>query len=720
MRRLLAVVAVLVVALVGCVVFGRTGGPSRADYIAAAEKYDVRILRDSWGVPHIFGKTDADAAFGLAYAQAEDDMPTVIASLMQSRGTLASVQGKEAAPGDYMVHLLRVWPTVDEKYESDLSPEIRAICEAYADGLNLYAALHPDEVNGKLLPFTGKDVVAGFVFKGPFFFGVDNTIMDLFGDERRHPVSEKNEATHAMSVLTEDLPIGSNTFAVSPKRSADGSTFLNINSHQPWDGPVAWYEAHMHSEEGMDIVGGVFPGVPIILHGHNRNLGWAHTVNKPDLVDVYVLEMNPDNPNQYKFDGEWRDLEVGKAPIKVKLWGPFSWTFKRETLWSVHGPVVRQDHGVYAIRYAGMGDVRTVEQWYRMGKAQNLDEWMDAMRMHAIPSFNCGYADREGNIAYVYNAKFPKRAEGYNWQQYLPGDTSETLWTEFLPFDAVPMVINPESGFVLNCNSTPYGTTSGPENPNPDAFSPTLGIETHMTNRGLRAMELLSADESITEDEFYEYKYDMAYSTESEIAKGWQKVLDAEAPDDPVLREALDVWHTWDLRTNPENTAAAICVLTIGPGSDNDPRVTNLEETFALLKRNAEALKAAHGRINVPWSEVNRVHRGDVNVGVGGGPDILHAVYGFRVRNGELEGLDENGEVYGRAGDCLVLIATWDQDGNLHSRSIHQYGSATSRPDSPHYADQVPLFVKRETKPVWMDEEEIRANLEREYRPGEQ
>jgi penicillin amidase/acyl-homoserine-lactone acylase len=719
MRRFLFPVVLILAAVLVFAVFGSTGGVSRDDLIAKAEKYDARILRDTWGVPHLFGKTDADAAFGLAYAQAEDDMPTVIASLMQSRGLLASVQGKDAAPSDYMVHLLRVWPTVDEKYESDLSPEVRAICEAYADGLNLYAALNPKEVNRKLLPFTGKDVVAGFVFKGPFFFGLDNTIMDLFGDERKHPVSEKPVADNPQSLLTDDLPIGSNTFAVSPKRSADGSTFLNINSHQPWDGPVAWYEAHMRSDQGMDIIGGVFPGVPIILHGHNRNLGWAHTVNNPDLVDVYVLEMNPDNPNQYKFDGEWRDLEVGKAPIKVKLWGPFSWTVKREILWSVHGPVVRQDHGVYAIRYAGMGDVRTVEQWYRMGKAQDLEEWLDAMRMRAIPSFNCGYADREGNIAYVYNAKFPMRVEGYDWTQYLPGDTSETLWTEFLPFGSMPMVVNPDSGYVLNSNSSPFKTTMDSENPNPDDYSPTLGIETHMTNRALRAMELLSADDSITEEEFYAYKYDMAYSKNSQVAKGWQKILDAEPPDDPIVREALDVWRTWDLQTNPENTAAALCVLTIGSGSDNDPKASNLDETFALLKNNAESLKKAHGRIDVPWSEVNRLRRGDVNVGIGGGPDILHAVYGFRVRNGQLEGLDENGEVYGRAGDCLVLLATWDKDGNVHSRSVHQYGSATSRPDSPHYADQVPLFVKRETKPVWMDEEDVRANLEREYRPGE-
>ena len=160
-------------------------------------------------------------------------------------------------------------------------------------------------------------------------------------------------------------------------------------------------------------------------------------------------------------------------------------------------------------------------------------------------------------------------------------------------------------------------------------------------------------------------------------------------------------------------------MLTISPGSDNETQSGDLDKTLALLKSNAQALKEHFGKIDVPWSEVNRLYRGKVNMGIGGGPDVLHAVYGFRVSHGKLEGL-EKGQVHGRAGDCYVLIAAWDKEGRLRSRAIHQYGSATSLPASPHYADQVPLFVARETRPVWLDEADIRANLEREYRPGEE
>jgi len=263
--------------------------------VSATTHYDVRILRDTWGVPHIFGKTDADVAYGLAWANAEDDFATIQGALLAARGRLASVYGEAAAPNDYMVQLLRVWDTVNARYESDLSPETRAVCEAYAHGLNAYAAQHPNRALPGLYPATGKDVVAGFVHKVPLFFGLDRTLRELFEDAPRPGRRSVQNGPEA--------PIGSNAFAVAPSRAADGATRLAINSHQPWEGPVAWYEVHLHSEEGWDMVGGLFPGSPVIAHGHNRDLGWAHTVNRPDLIDVFVLDVNPANPNQYRFDG---------------------------------------------------------------------------------------------------------------------------------------------------------------------------------------------------------------------------------------------------------------------------------------------------------------------------------------------------------------------------------------------------------------------------------
>ncbi|RJP66995.1 MAG: acylase [Candidatus Abyssobacteria bacterium SURF_17] len=708
-KRILTVAAGLFVAAV-LLISRHSNALESSSQPANAPTYDVRILRDSWGVPHIFGKTDADVAYGLGYAHAEDDFATMQGALLAARGTLASVYGRKYAANDYMVHLLRVWDVVNSKYETDLSPEVRAICEAYAVGANEYARLHPKAAAPGVLPITGKDIVAGFVHKVPLFFGIDEALEELMGPERKREVSRKSSAQTLLWPSTAGVMTGSNGFAVAPSRSADGKTRLAVNSHQPWDGPVAWYEVHVHSEEGWDMTGGVFPGSPVVFLGHNRDLGWASTVNRPDLIDTYVLDINPDNQNEYRFDGEWRTLEARTAPIKVKLLGPISWTFKREVLWSVYGPVIRQPHGTYAIRFAGMGELRQVEQWYRMNKARTFEEWKNAMRIMAVQMFNFVYADREGNIYYLYNGLIPVRAEGYDWKEYLPGDTSETLWTEYLPLERLPQIENPASGFVISCNNSPFHTTVGPENPKPEDYSPTLGIETRMTNRALRALELFGADDSITAEEFYVYKYDMEYSPQSWVAEYVQKILAAPPSEDPVVREAVEVLRGWDLKTNAENTHAAIGALTIQPFYYAQFRETGPLDLMGRFSEVAHKLKKAHGRIDVPWSEVNRLRRGTIDLGLGGGPDVLRAIDGDEIIDGR---------VTANSGDCYIIMATWGSDG-VTSQSIHQYGSATLNAESPHYADQSPLFAQCLMKPVWLDESEIRAHLEREYRPGEE
>lgn len=687
--------------------------PPNEQLIPPPGKYDARILRDTWGVPHIFGKTDADCAYGLAYAQSEDDFETMQMGLFLARAKMGLYRGQgggaDGAPIDYLIKLFRFRELVDELYEKQLTPETRALCEAYAAGFNHYCALHPEKVQPGVLPCTGKDIVAGFVIKSPMFFGMDREVRRLLEPTRARDVSQKKTTTLSDALRTADKEIGSNTFAVGPARTDNGSVFLAINSHQPWEGPVSWYEAHLKSEEGLDITGGVFPGAPCILHGHNRNLGWAHTVNMPDLVDIYVLEINPENENQYKFDGKWRDLDIRQVELPVRLWGPFVWTVKREALYSVHGPVMRTPHGTYAIRYAGYGRITQVQQWYQMNKAANRTEFLNAMRQQGVASFNVGYADKDHNFGYLYNALLPRRAEGYDWRLYLPGNTSETLWTEYLKFDELPQVWNPQSGFIQNCNSSPFQTTTGNENPDPARYSPVYGIETHMTNRGLRALELYGSDPRISWDEFKQYKFDTHYSDRSAAAQLKKEILEAAHADDPVIREALDALRKWDLNTDLENTSAPIAILTMEPivrarifgNPEPDPVATFAEK--------AHLLKDRYGRIEIPWKEINRLVRGKVDLPLQGGPDTLRAVYGSL----------EDGRLIANNGDCYILLVQWDADGKVHSESIHQYGSATLDPASIHYADQAPLFARHELKPVWLDEQDIRAHLEAEYRPGE-
>ncbi len=459
------------------------------------------------------------------------------------------------------------------------------------------------------------------------------------------------------------------------------------------------------------MVGGLFPGAPIVLHGHNPQLGWAHTVNLPDLLDVYELEINPQNDKQYRFDGEWRELEVREAPIEVKLLGPLKWTFKREVLWSVHGPVMRGPRGTFALRFAGFGEVRHIEQWYRMNKARTLEEWLNAMRMNALPMFNTGYADSAGNIFYLYNGRIPQRASGYDWKNEVPGNTSATLWNDYLPFEQLPRVLNPASGFVQNCNSSPFQTTSSNDNPRSENFAARLGIETHMTNRGLRALELFGSDSSITAEEFYAYKYDLAYSQQSKLAQLLQQVLAQAPPRDSLMLAAWEILRKWDLRTNPENMRAALPLRAFRTFVDDYDEAIPTATLIDSLQMATRVLMQHHGALEVEWQKVNRLRRGEVDLGLGGGPDILHAVYGNP---------DGKGHLLGHTGDSYVLLVNWDKAGRVRSHSIHVYGSATANQTSKHYADQAPLFVARKLKPVWMDEKEIRAHLEREYRPGEE
>ena len=508
-RKHFIIVPLMVLIFMSCVTVKSWDG-----FPDLAEKYSVKIYRDLWGVPHIYGPSDRDVAFGLAYAHSEDDLEHIEMSLMAARGEMATYKGTKGVAIDFLVKLFKLYETVEEKYEQDLSLDVRKVCEAYADGVNYYATLHPDKATSDLYPVTGKDIVAGFSLKTTFFFGLDDIMRRLMSDQRPEML-----ASTANEILLADAfggtPIGSNGFAISPKKTADGGTFFMSNTHQPWSGPLAWYEAHVHSDEGWEVSGALFPGMPVFGVGHDENKAWTHTVNQPDLIDVYELEINPENSDQYRFDGRWINLKQFSIRIPVKLLGWLEWTFERNGLWSIHGPVVRRPFGTFAIRYANLEDIRAVSQWFKMNKAENLEEFQEAMEMTAIPSFNTVYADRNANILYIYNGRFPKRDEGFDWKGLIPGDTSAVVWDRFLPLSDVPQVLNPDAGFVQTCNHTPFMATGVGENPDSSKFSHTMGIETHKTNRSLRAQTIFTNDSSLTFDEFLEAKYDLSYSVDS-------------------------------------------------------------------------------------------------------------------------------------------------------------------------------------------------------------
>lgn len=684
--------------------------PDAASLSAGAEKYDVNIIRDDWGVPHIYGKTDLDAAFGMAYAHAEDDFETIQLAVTATRGRLARYQGKGAAATDYLVALMGVWDTVDRRY-NEITPEVRQAAEAYAAGLNLYAAQNPDATWRGLAPFTGKDVVAGFVFKTPLFYGLDGAVLQLFGDERSQEIAldpaKGRESFHvAPKTLVER---GSNGIAVSAARAEDNTTRLVINSHQPMSGPVAWYEAHLVSEEGINMTGGVFPGTPFILHGFNDNLGWANTVSAQDLVDIYVLTRNPKNKNQYRLDGNWVDFDKTTARIKIKLFGPFAFTVKRKVLRSKHGPVVEAKHGTYAFRYAGMDEIHQLEQYYRLNHAQNLDGFLAAMSMNTLPSINYIYADKDGNVGLIHNAQYPDRKPGWDWSKYLPGDRSDLIWQGYRPFSDVPKLFNPVSGLVYNSNNQVFSATDGPDNLSPADFPKSMGLQTDQTNRSLRMMEMTDGVSPIGKTELLALKFDNKYAKDSRASEIIDAVLTGDWSDDETLSKAAAHLRAWDRHTDIDNRHAALGVLTTA--KDITEQFTHVpapkpEDAF----RQAVAYLMQHyGRINPTWGEVNRLVRGDIDIPIDGAPDVMRAIYPA--------GFGEDGRLIASGGDTWIALVEWGPDGKMRADLIHQFGSATSMPSSPHYSDQAEMFAAHKWRHALRDRAEIEKHAKRNYTP---
>ncbi|GAO39667.1 peptidase S45 family protein [Sphingomonas changbaiensis NBRC 104936] len=659
--------------------------------------YEVLIRRDRWGVPHVKGRTDAAAAFGLGWAQSEDDFVTLEQVLAGTRGRLGELTGAKGAAQDYAYHLLGVRADVDRGYETKLSPQVRKVVEAYADGVNLYAARHPGERHlPGLFPITGKDIVAGFALTSPFFFGLDHTLGALV----------QNEPLPNDSNLGTDK--GSNAFAVAPSRSADGATRLLLNSHQPWTGPVAWYEAHVTSDEGLDMAGGLFPIAPFPLTGHNRTLGWANTVNRPDLIDVYRLTLT-DGGRSYRFDGGTRPLGRQGVWLWVRF-GPFVLPVRKTVYRAIQGPVIVNKAGAFAIRYGSIGEIRQVEQYYRLTKARNYGEWIAAMRMAAVPATNFVYADATGRIGLFYNARFPERAPGFDWRGILPGDTNRDVWRRQLPFDAAPQLVSPASGFVVNANNSPWLATQDGSNLKREAYSPLLGIEENVTNRALRGISLLSALPRVSADDLWHVKMDTGYDPRSNERHYVDAALQLDLRGSPDLARAQALLRTWDGTLDGRGSADALAFLVVKFGMRAIYSNRTPPPPRATLAEAVKHLTAAFGRLDPPLTSLVRLRRGTLDLPLTGGPGALRAIY---------TDWADDGRLFGNLGDSYIMLVTWDKAGTVHAQSIHQFGAATSHPDSRHYADQAPLFARGQLKPAWFSEDELAPNIVCAYRPGQ-
>jgi penicillin amidase/acyl-homoserine-lactone acylase len=710
-KILIAVAALLASIYIG---FWATA-PSSSDpaqYQILADKYAVHIVRDKYAVPHIFGTRDVDAAFGLAYAHAQDDFLTMQDVILVTRGTLSTLHGVDAAKTDYLVQFMGIWDVVDAGYEKRISQQTRDHAQAYADGINYYASENPHNIAVGLLPVTGKDIIAGFTFKTPLFYGFDQAVAAVV--EGKYGTG-LDKLAHFQVTNSPQPDIGSQGIAIAPSRSDDGYTRLLVNSHQPLTGPVAWYEARIKTDQGWDMAGSTFPGSPVILHGHGPTLGWASTVNKPDLVDVYQLTINPNNGEQISLDGVWQNFEVIDAAIDVTFWGPIRWTFHEAIYRSAHGPVFKTEKGAFALRWAGMDEMRTLEQMLAMNKARTQADFEAALSMTASPSINYVYADKDGNIAHYYNAMMPKRPEGnkflsIDWLGLIPGDQSDLIWQGYYPFERMPRTVNPPSGLVYNANNTPYRSSIGEGQPKPQDYVSSMGIQTNMTNRALRIEALFGADKSISREDLHRYKYDNRYAKGSVVDQVIKRLLAMSFEPDSELQIGQNLLQNWDLGTNAQSTMAALGVLTSSAFVIADMQAAPEPDLTEVFQKTLTLLDNHFGRIDPKWGEVNRLVRGDKSWPLSGAPDVLRAVYGVFD--------EEAGYQKATAGDSYIMFVEWAPDGVLSSHTIHNFGSATLDQSSNHYDDQAPIFASEKERRLPLDMATLMAEKISEKRIG--
>lgn len=657
----------------------------------------IDIVRDKFGVPHIFARTDREVAYGLAWAHSEDDFETLQKAFLASKAMLGQHVGKQGAIVDYVVQLLRLRELVNERYAADISSDFKKVLSGYCEGYNAYAESHPREVLvKKAFPVTPEDLLTYSILQLALGTGVEKALKEIYDET---------------IPLVQWEPSGSNAFAFNSAKTKDGDVYLTINTHHPLEGQVAWYEAHLSSAEGWNIIGALFPGAPIVFTGFNENLGWTHTVNHPDRLDVYQLEMHPALPLQYKVDKVWHTLEENIVKLKVK--GPgVNVQVKRKAYWSIYGPTVITDDGVFSIRTPALMDIRGLEQWYRMNKADNFSEFRKALKMEAHPSYNIVYGDRYDTIYYLSNGRIPVRDNRFDWRGTLPGNTAQTLWTKFHPVEKLPQVLNPPSGFVFNTNHSPFKATV--EGSNPECHDSTMGYETHDNNRSLRVMELLQEYERVGYEDFKRIKYDLQLPQKLAYPVNIDTLFMIDEKSNPDIADLIAILDAWDRKSTTESKGAAIFGILFYYIADQYQKDQNFKtmtrqgcvDAFRYAK---EYLLKHFGTIDITLGDYQRLERGDKSYPLAGLPDILAQMYS--TPNG-------NGRVKGTIGECYIAFARYTPYGLPEIETINCYG-ASNKPGSPHYDDQMELFLQQKTKKMTLDRDQVYREAKAIYHPEE-
>ena len=691
----------------------------------------VTIHRDEWGVPHIEGPTDESVVFGFGYAQAEDFLWQVEDSFVLATGRYAELYGPSVFAMDDTTHRFEIPQRARHDFET-LDPKLKSLNRAFTDGLNYYLRRHP----GAKLRLLDQ-------FEPWFPIALDRYVLYRMA---AHTKTVPDKLVHAQTYVPSGA-VGSNAWAIAPSKTRSGKTMLFCNSHQPYYEFGQYYEAHLRSGEGWNFTGSTFFGSPMLAIGHNEYMGWTYTVNDVNCGDEWVETFDdPKHHLSYRYGDGYRTATEWKDTIRVRTSNGFETrtvTYRK----THHGPIVRQLNATrqLASNVARMNDALFGRQAYRMVRSRNFQEFRAAVATLDQRMFNLVYADCEGNILYLYNGIVPRRDPKLDWSKAVDGSRPESDWKGYLSLDELPQVLNPISGYVQNCNQSPY-TTTDDQNPEPGDLDRTIVGETTWDNRRAKiSRHLLRKAHDVTFEDWQALAFDTTmywpleelpiYERKFRKLKKTDPALAAEV--EPYLKHLLD----WDCRCSVNSTQATLCVfwyeqlyglLTSSTRETLRPEMlSDVSAQFRALRDAAAKLQGLYGNWKVPYGEVNRLQR-HANIA-----DFFEKI----PFNDRLPSLPVAG-VQGPVGAVFTIyytpplpfvrpmlkryavvgssyMASIEFGERIRTKSLLQYGSS-GNPDSPHFFDQAKLLSDRQLKDAWFYWDDVLAHAKQSYHPGEE
>jgi acyl-homoserine-lactone acylase len=663
------------------------------------------IRRDTYGIPHILAETEEAAAFAQGYATAEDHFMEMARLFLRARGEQASVYGPKYLNEDIVIHKLGIWETAQERFK-ELPPLMQMILDGYAGGYNLYLAGQRNQKSAPdwAAPISGVDVLAHCRAVLLLDFSLDLSPWRMPADR---------------------VPgFGSNMWAIGRGRSQSGHGLLLANPHLRWGGSHTFHEIQLSVPGKLNISGATLIGFPIVTIGFNDYLGWSHTVNEHHSEAVYELKLNPRNRREYYYEGHLLPLQ--ERPFTVRVKNADSLESKSEiALWSHFGPIIRvSGDRAYAYRSTNLNSINFLTQYNQMAKAKSWKAFRSALDMQELTMFNIGYADRQGNIFYLYNGRIPVRPDGYDWKRAVPGDDSTAEWYTIHPISDLPQLFNPASGYLQNCNDAPWYATTGASIDR--TKYPDYDGDKDFGLRGQTSIQMLEATRSMTLEDVKQHKYNESLLLAIRLKPELIALAKQRSDENTSLAEAIAVLQQWDNKASADSRGAMLFVqwwedyrhktssLFKTAWSENRPFDTpsgigNAEAAVAALLSASATLKDTYSRLDIAWGEVHRLRRGNLDLPAGG----MSGMGSFRAI---VYRQDKDKKWVAAAGDSYVLAVELADPPVAYSVMAY---SESSNPLSKHYSDQLELFARQRYKRVWVSEADIKANLERAYHPGE-